>query len=166
MEAAKGGDEPAFEALVQAYSPLIFRLVFQMVPCREDTEDILQDTFYRFFRALPRLRTGEDPLPFLRTIAVRRTYTHLASHRRRHESLEELPENLPALAVEGIKVQVRDLYRWADGLPKARRLVFLLRELLGVPNAELARMMGIREVTVRRHAQLALEELRRAFGRG
>jgi RNA polymerase sigma-70 factor (ECF subfamily) len=164
MEAARAGDEPAFGELVRAYSPILFRLVFQMVPSREDAEDILQDTFYRFFRALPRLRPNEDPLPFLRTIAVRRTYSHLASHRRSHESLEELPDNLPALAVEGIQVQVRDLYLWAERLPRARRLVFLLREVLGIEDAELARLMGISQVTVRRHAQLAIVELRRTFG--
>ncbi len=164
IEAARAGDEQAFGELVRAYSPVLFRLVFQMVPSREDAEDILQDTFYRFFRALPRLRPNDDPLPFLRTIAVRRTYSHLSSHRHKHESLDDLPENLPALAVEGMQVEIRDLYRWARRLPRARRLVFLLREVLGVEDAELATMMGIREVTVRRHAQMALEELRRTFG--
>ncbi len=164
--AAKEGDEHAFARLVGKYSPILFRLVFQMVPSREDAEDILQETFYRFFRALPRLRSGDDPLPFLRTIAVRRTYSHLAAHKHKHDSLDDLPENLPALAVQGMQVEIRDLYRWAQKLPRARRLVFILREVLGVEDAELAALMGIREVTVRRHAQMALEELRRAFGGG
>lgn len=166
MEAARGGDASAFEALVALYHRPLFRLVFQMVPCREDTEDILQETFYRFYLALGRLRAGEDPLPFLRTVAVRRTYTFLSRHRRRHESLEDLPPDLPELSIEGRQLGVREVYLWAERLPEARRLVFLLREVLGVPDEEVARLMGIRQPTVRRHAQLALQDLKKAFGGG
>lgn len=164
LEAARRGDASAFEALVGAYHRPLFRLVFQMVPSREDAEDILQETFYRFYLALARLRVGEDPLPFLRTIAVRRTYTFLQRHRQRHESLEDLPQDLPELSIEGHTLGVRELYLWAQDLPEARRLVFLLREVLGVPDEEVARLMGIRQPTVRRHAQLALQDLKKAFG--
>ena len=166
IEAARRGDPSAFESLVRTYQRPLFRLVFQMVPSREDAEDILQETFYRFYLALGRLRVGEDPLPFLRTVAVRRTYTFLRRNRHRHESLEDLPENLPQLAIEGFQLGVRDVYLWAEGLPEARRLVFLLREVLGVEDAEVARLMGIRQPTVRRHAQLALQDLKKTFGRG
>lgn len=165
LEAARRGDASAFESLVGFYQRPLYRLVFQMVPSREDAEDILQDTFFRFYLALGRLRGGEDPLPFLRTVAVRRTYTFLRRHRLRHESLEDLPENLPQLAIDGVQLEVREIYRWAENLPEARRLVFLLREVLGVEDSEVARLMGIRQPTVRRHAQLALQDLRKAFGR-
>ncbi len=164
LEAAQRGDESAFAALVGEFHRPLFRLVFQMVPSREDAEDILQESFYRFYLALPRLRSGEDPLPFLRTIAVRRTYSHMARNRRRPLALADVPEDLPELAVEGLHVGVRDLYAWAARLPRARRLVFLLREVQGVPDAEVARLMGIREPTVRRHAQMALAALRETFG--
>jgi len=166
LEAARRGDASAFESLVGAYQRPVFRLVFQMVPSREDAEDILQETFFRFYLALGRLRPGEDPLPFLRTVAVRRTYTFLRHHRHRHESLEDLPENLPQLAVQGLQLDVKEIYRWAEGLPEARRLVFLLREVLGVEDAEVARLMGIRQPTVRRHAQLAFQDLKKTFGGG
>lgn len=164
IEEARGGDSAAFEALVHMYHRPLFRLVFQMVPCREDVEDILQETFYRFYLSLKRFRTGEDPLPFLRTVAVRRTYTHLTRHRRKLESLDDLPADLPELAIEGHHMGVRHLYEWAAKLPEARRVVFLLREVQGIPDAEIASLLGIKEPTVRRHAQLALQDLKRDFG--
>lgn len=162
---ARGGDEGAFAELMRAYYPRLFRVVFEMVPCREDTEEILQESFFRFYKSLGRLRDGENPFPFLRTIAVRRTYTHLRSRRVFTVSLEDLPENLPELAIEGATLGVPELYAWAAGLPPKRRLVFLLREVEGFETAEIASMMGLSEVTVRRHASLAAEEFRRKFGR-
>ncbi len=161
MERARKGDEQAFASLVDAcYGPL-FRLVYQMVPNRADTEDILQDTFFRFFQALRRVKPGQDPFPFLRTIAVRRTYTFLRRGHRGHVSLEDLPEGLPELAIQGHHYEVKTLYRWADTLPPAQRLVFLLRDVLGIGDAEIGRLMGIGEVTVRRHASLARQALER-----
>lgn len=162
---ARDGDEGAFAELMRAYYPRLYRIVFEMVPCREDAEEILQESFFRFYKSLGRLREGENPFPFLRTIAVRRTYTRIRSRKFSTVSLEDLPENLPELAIEGAALGVPELYRWAAGLPPKRRLVFLLREVEGFETAEIASMMGLREVTVRRHASLAAEEFRRKFGR-
>jgi len=164
VRAAKGGDDEAFARLVEVYYRPLFRLVFQMVPNRQDTEDILQDTYFRFYQALKRLTPEADPFPFLRTIAVRRTYTFLRRDRRSDLPLDDLPEDLPQLNVVGHTYEVRTLYRWAQALPPSQRLVFLLREVLGVGDAEIARLAGIREVTVRRHASLARQALERAFG--
>lgn len=162
---AREGDEGAFAQLMRAYYAPLFRVVFQMVPCREDVEEILQESFYRFYRSLGRLREGESPFPFLRTIAVRRTYTHLKARRVSTVSLEDLPESLPELSVVGVALGVADLYRWADSLPPKRRLVFLLREVEGLETAEIAGMMGLREPTVRRHASMAAQEFRDQFGK-
>jgi RNA polymerase sigma-70 factor, ECF subfamily len=164
LEAARREDQGAFTNLVNHYYAPLFRLVFQMLPCAQDVEEILQDTFFRFYKALGRIREGEDPFPFLRTVAVRRTYTFLKRHRAESAALQDLPDDLADLSVQGFSVSVDSLYRWASGLPAQRRLVFLLREVLGVEDAEIARLLDIREVTVRRHASLAKEQLEKDFG--
>lgn len=161
LEAAKGGSEEAFAGLLRAFYPALFRLVFQMVPCAQDVEDILQETFFRFHRSLGRLRRGEDPFPFLRTIAVRRTYTHMRRPRLREVSLDLLPEDLPELLVLGRTMDLQSIYGLIQGLPAKRRIVFVLREILGVEDSEIARQLSMREATVRRHAMLAREDLER-----
>jgi len=161
---AKAGGQDAFSMLVEAYYRPLFRLVFQMVPNRQDVEDILQETFFRFYKALRRVDPDRDPFPFLRTIAVRRTYSFLGTDRARAIPFEELPEDLPELAVLGHTLDVRTIYLWAQALPPAQRLVFLLREVLGVDDAEISRLTGIREVTVRRHASMARQAMERRFG--
>ena len=62
-----------------------------------------------------------------------------------------MPEDLPELAVLGHTLEVRTLYSWAQALPLPAAGLSL-REVLGVDDSGIARMTGIREVTVRRHA--------------
>lgn len=163
---AKAGKEEAFEHLVKAYYAPLFRLVFQMVPSAQDAEDILQETLYRFYRSLGHLREGEDPFPFLRTIAVRRTYTFLKRRGPESLSLEELPDDMPALSVQGHPLDLRTIYRWADTLSAQRRLVFLMRDVLGMGDPEIARLLSVSEVTVRRHGAMARQALEKLAAGG
>lgn len=162
---AREGSEEAFERLLRHYYRPLFRLVFQIVPVTEDAEEILQDAFFRFYRSLRRLRAGEDPYPFLKAIAVRRAYTHLR-RKRTLPAFEELPEGAADLRVEGTVLEPGLLFRWAWTLPPRRRVVFLLREVMGLPDGEVSALLGVSEVTVRRHASLAREAFRRALEEG
>lgn len=159
LREAQKGDEKAFEQLVNLCYNSLYRTVFQMVPNRADVEEILQETFYRFYLSLKKVRET-DPMPYLRQIAIRRTYTFLGK-RRAEVSFDEIPENIPELMIEGTPFELRSLYEFAAGLPPKRRMIFMLREILGYEDPEISRELGISEVTVRRHAQLAKEELRK-----
>jgi len=159
LREAQKGDEKAFEQLVKACYSSLYRTVFQMVPNGADVEEILQETFYRFFLSLKKVRET-DPTPYLRQIAIRRTYTFLGK-RRAEISLDDLPENVPELIIEGRGFDVRDLYGFSSKLPPKRRIIFLLREVLGFDDAEISRKLSISEMTVRRHAQMAKEEMRK-----
>lgn len=159
LREAQKGDEKAFEQLVNICYNSLYRTVFQMVPNRADVEEILQETFYRFYLSLKRVRET-DPTPYLRQIAVRRTYTFLGK-KRTEVSFDDIPENVPELVIEGRPFELRDLYEFASGLAPKRRMIFMLREILGYEDAEISRELGISEVTVRRHAQLAKDELRK-----
>jgi len=157
---AKRGDDEAFGLLLKALYKRTFTTIFEVVPCYEDVEEILQDSFYRFYRSLKKLREGEDPFYFLRRIAIRRAYTHL-KRSRRILSLDEIPEDLPQLTIAGIEMPVKSAYERAQKLPPKQRMVFLLREVLGISDGQIAEAMEITEITVRRHASLAREALLR-----
>lgn len=155
---AKKGDDEAFELLLKALYKRTFKTIFEIVPCYQDVEEILQDSFYRFYRSLRKLREGEDPYYFLRRIAIRRAYTHL-KRSRRAITFEEIPEDLPQLTISGRELPVRSVYELAWKLPPKQRMVFLLRDILGISDKKIAEAMGITETTVRRHASLARKAL-------
>src|SRR3972149_8203084 len=52
LDALKAGDRAEFARMVEAYSPLIFRLGLKMLTDQQDAEDVLQETFIKAFRYL------------------------------------------------------------------------------------------------------------------
>jgi len=156
LKKAKNGDDDAFGQLLKSLYRRAFITVFEIVPSYQDTEEILQDSFYRFYRSLKKLREDEDPFYFLRRIAIRRAYTHLKK-RRDQISLEDIPEDTPQLTVADRELSPKDAYRWARELAPKQRMVFILREIMGLQDSEIAAALGISETTVRRHASLAKE---------
>jgi RNA polymerase sigma-70 factor (ECF subfamily) len=68
---AKQGDKEAFELVyIELYTPL-YRFVLSRSRNVQTTQDICQDTFMRFYEALPRYEPDTHPLAYLFTIAKR-----------------------------------------------------------------------------------------------
>ncbi len=61
VERCRGGDEGAFQELVDAYKDLVFALIARTVQNRSRAEDLAQDVFLRIHRGLPYFR-GEARL--------------------------------------------------------------------------------------------------------
>ena len=53
---ARGGDYAAFEVLFERHRTLVYRFAYQMVPRRDDAEDIVQEAFVRAYQNLARYR--------------------------------------------------------------------------------------------------------------
>ena len=74
IEKAKGGDSHAFGVIYsELYTPL-YRYIYSKTHHREQTEDICQQVFLRFYEALPRYEYRENDgsiLAYLFTIAKR-----------------------------------------------------------------------------------------------
>lgn len=159
LERAKCGDEKAFEKIVELYTPLLYRLVYQITLNQADTEEIVQEAFYRFYLALKRLKE-RDPFPFLRKIALRRTYTFLKK-KKIEVSFEDLSEEEKEFPIDGFNYELKEIYDFANALPPKRRMVFILRDILGFEDEEIAKELKISQITIRRHSQIAKEELRK-----
>lgn len=162
IKLASLGDERSFEEIVKITSPTLFRLIYQIIPNYSDVEEILQETFYRFFISLKRVKEV-DPLPFLRKIAIRRAYTFLKK-RKMEVSFDEIEELESNFTIDGKSIELREIYEFAFKLSPKRRIVFILKDILGFEYEEIAKGLKISETTVRRHSQLAREELHRKKG--
>jgi RNA polymerase sigma-70 factor (ECF subfamily) len=53
---ARDGDFDAFELLFERHRTLVYRFAYQMVPRRDDAEDIVQEAFVRAYQHLDRYR--------------------------------------------------------------------------------------------------------------
>ena len=141
-----------FEARLADSSTLAFRVAYSVLRQRQDAEDVAQDAFVRAYRRFAQLRDRERFRPWL----VRMTF-RLAIDRRR----SDLRRNERELATSQIAGPPRPddaavsaeraarLWEAIDALPEKLRLVTVLAAIEGESMADIARLVGAPEGTIK-----------------
>ena len=136
------GSEPAFEVAFERHSPAILGFCRHMLGSQEEAEDAVQHTFAAAYSDLQRGGEREIALkPWLFTIARNRCLSLLRA-RREHASAE------PELVTTGLAEQVeqraelRQLLADLRELPDEQREALLLAEAGGLPQADIAAILG------------------------
>src|ERR1043165_1196525 len=80
---AAGGDEQAFRELVARHESAVARTVTAMLGPGDDADDVGQETFVRFFKALPRFRGDAEVRTYLTRIAMNLACDALTRRKRR-----------------------------------------------------------------------------------
>lgn len=73
------GDRDAFRVLVERHSRSLFHVAYRMCGNQQDTEEIVQETFLRAFKALPRFELRANFATWIYRIAVNRTLDFLSA---------------------------------------------------------------------------------------
>ena len=170
LDAAQRGDERAFAALVHRYYARALRFALNMGLPREDAEEVVQDSFVRVHRALPRFRAGAAFQPWLFRILANRCRSAHARARwwRRHDADEDAMNVLPAPG-EGADDALRRLdaerlhgamRRALDALPVEQREAFLLRHVEELDYHEMTRITGAGLSALKMRVKRACDTLR------
>jgi len=173
---AARGEESAYAALYQRTRPLVARLTAGFATLDADeVEDVIQETYVRAFKALPRLKEPGAFEAWLLSIARNRARTRLErkSHVRRldEETPDAEPETVPllpeALQVERDIAVVRQLIsELPEGEEKKTVQLFYLEGELSA--REIAEKLGVGKSAVtmrleRFRARIKRELLRRVL---
>lgn len=176
IRAAAGGDARAFDRLVQDKRELVVRTAYQVTGDLEDARDVAQKVFIRLWRILERYDRERRFDTWLYRITVNAAIDHLRARGPRG-AIQALPEDPSALGrLGGIREPEADraldlaelqraFLRLAAGLSPKQRAAFVLREIQGLETAEVARILGVRESTVRNHLHQARRVLRAGLER-
>ena len=78
---AAGGDETAFQTLVERHRSMVYRVAYQFAGNHYDAEDIAQDVFLKVYRSLDRFRQDAQLTSWLYRIVMNACIDH---RRRRH----------------------------------------------------------------------------------
>nr|WP_186001892.1 MULTISPECIES: sigma-70 family RNA polymerase sigma factor [Corallococcus] len=153
---ATRGETSAFNELYRRTRPLVARLVAGFGTLDADeVEDVLQESYVRAFRGLPRLKEAGAFTPWLLTIARNRARTRLERRtllRRLEEDLpdpapETVPPMPPALQVERDIAVVRQLIaELPEGEEKKTVQLFYIEGQLTA--REIAHQLGVGKSTV------------------
>jgi RNA polymerase sigma-70 factor (ECF subfamily) len=173
IQAARGGDDRAFNHLISHYQAAAQRLAQQILRTEEAAADAVQDALIKVHRALPRFQDGNFRSWLLR-IVTNTCYDYLRSQRRRATlSLDDLTEptgaEFPQLRAdeqqnpETLVTQqesLQFLMHSIESLPTWHRDVVLLVDVHGYDYTEAADMLGLPLGTVKSRLSRARSALR------
>jgi len=117
LEALKAGDKRAFAALVDAYSPRLYRLALRMLGDPLEAEDVLQDTFLKAFRNLQSFEGRSKMGTWLYRIASNEALMRL---RKRQPTIVSMDQDIETPDGSGLPSQFED---WCC-LPEGEFMLF------------------------------------------
>ncbi|MEN3026211.1 MAG: RNA polymerase sigma factor [Chlorobiota bacterium] len=154
--------ETAFRELYARHAPRIYGYCTRILGSRYDAQDILQETFVRFWQSAQQERTMTNVAAFLLRIARNLCLNFKRDNRPPvpfDEELYELPSPSPSAQTEQAELQTL-LQRAIDLLPLEYREALILREHMGMPYAQIAELVGASETAVKVRVFRAKEKLR------
>ncbi len=153
---ARAGNHAAFRTLVERYRKGVTAMAVGMLGPSSQVDDVVQETFIRFYQSLDRYRTDASVGTYLKRIAINQTLDILRRRKgllsrflSRDDEAITLPE--PALDENG-KMDERErnavVHQAIALLPEKQRAVVLLRMIDGCSTEETATTLGIAYGTV------------------
>ena len=162
-------DELALAELVARKSGPLVQTVTRIVGDAEEARDVVQVALFKLWESRGRYDPRFSPNTWIYRIATNLAIDHWRSRRSRDEGREPVRFHL-VRAAEGVdtsalgelkEAEVERIFReLALDLTEKQRLIFILREIEGLPSNEVAEIAGCEESTVRNHLFNARKILR------
>ena len=180
LQAYRAGDVRAFERLVARYEKPIWNFIRRFVSDAATAEDLLQEVFLRVVKSSDEWRGAAKFSTWLYTIARNLTVDHARRSVHRKAASLDAERNVGGDSPTTLYDRLASPDRKADelasdretkrrideavaALPADQREVFLMREVMEMPFAEIAAAVGASEPTVKSRMRYALEKLRAAL---
>jgi RNA polymerase sigma-70 factor (ECF subfamily) len=166
VNAAKGGDYDAFEALTVRYQDRVYRLALGMTKSPQDAEEVMEEAFLNIFRNIESFRGDSSPGSWIYRVAANAALMKLRTRRRKpllsiedsllaHADAERGNINAPGPWARQPDEKLLDkelgdyITRAIEQLPEKYRMVLLLRDVEEQSNEEVARPRGLTVPTVK-----------------
>lgn len=177
IEALRAGDREAFAAVVDEYSPKLYRLALRMMGDPLEAEDVLQDGFLKAFDAIDSFEGRSSISTWLYRIISNEALMRLRKKKPelisvdapiRTDDGDEIPRRLEdwcCLPEEEFMTAeaMGQLDRAMDELTPALKTAFVLRDLQGLSTAEAADTLEISEAALKTRLSRARLQLREAL---
>ncbi len=171
---AQGGDTRAFDELVSRYQDKVYRLSYKILRHEDDAAESLQDAFLSAYRGLKNFKSESTFSTWLYRIATNASLMKYRKRRDHHISLEQsqsanedaetlqLPDWSTQPVTELLNAETREVMEEGiQRLPEELRTVFVLRDVEGLSNAEVAEILELTVAAVKsrlHRARIALRE--------
>lgn len=151
------GCQASFEELMKRYETKVHNLAMRLTKNQEDAEEVLQDVFITVYRKVSGFEGKSKFSSWLYRITVNAAFMKLRKRKQDHSvSLEDMLPQLQNQAIaQPTAFGARADYRAFNGeirealegaitkLPDEYRAVFILRDVDGLSNKEVGRILGL-----------------------
>jgi len=167
VERLQRHDERAFNELVEAYSPRVYRLVARMLGRREDAEDMTQEVFVQVFKGIGQFRGDSKLGTWIYRVAINLCKNRSKYLSRRHDDKQDAFDavadheplhqakgvtsgqiNRPDQMVEGMQIEAI-MRRCIAELDPDFREALILRDVENLSYEEIIEITGVAEGTVK-----------------
>lgn len=157
VETIRSGDPDAFETLVRRKTQKVYALCYRVIGNPEDARDISQLVFIKLWENL-----GKYDSTYAFDTWLYRMVTNVAIDfmRNRQSRDNAVNSNLRLVKTstdpeQGVIVQRKEVESIFNDISSAlspkQKTIFIMREMDDLPSAEIAKVLGCRESTVRNH---------------
>ena len=178
LERARKGDAAAFDILIRRHDKHLYRIARSVLAEDQEAEDAVQESYIRAFTGLGDFRGTAS----LRTWLTRIVLNEAIRRRRRRRPMVDLDalhaaQERMRRPIHSLTARDRDpesaaaqsqiqkvLEKAIDSLPAAFRVVFVMRDVEEFSTADTAKLLGIREETVKTRLHRARRMLRESLG--
>ena len=167
VERVRGGDDDAFRLLVERHSRSIYRTAYRITSNSADSDDVVQETFLRAYRALASFDARASFTTWLHRIGVNCSLDLIDSRKRRDAKIEATNDlgdlashdASPERVVLGAQMQ-RAIAAALKTMSGNERTAFVLRHFEGVPLEEIGQILGIKTNATKNTIFRAVTKLR------
>ena len=150
--------EAWFREIYDLYADNVYRLCFSYMKNVMDAEDVMQDTFVKYYRQMPSIQKKEEAKAWLLVAASNECKNLLKHWWRKHQDITDYAE------IIGKEDEKRiELFDVLMRLPVKYKTVVYLYYYEGYNSRQISEMLGKPESTVRTHLKKAKEILKKSL---
>lgn len=172
----QAGNGEAFEELVRRYERKVYNIAYRLMGNERDASEVLQDAFLRAYRFLPKFQFKSSFFTWLYRIATNVSLTKL----RKREKVQLVSIDEPGTGDGDMPLEIPDyrynpekmmkqrelreaLQKAVDNLPPDYRSVVVLRDLEGLSNEEVSKVLNLSVAAVKSRLHRGRLELRKVL---
>ena len=161
VKECKNGNVQAFESLVKLHEKRLYHFIQEIVKNDEDARDIMQDSFFKAWKSIKKLKEETKFGPWLYKIARNMSIDYLRRRNRMQEILGQKVQKNSSTAIE-FELSLQNALTSLSG---TQRTALVLKKIEGLSLKEISKIMKISEGTIGWQIFSAKQKLKRIFGR-
>lgn len=162
---AMRGDAVAFEALVNLYYEVMFKMAYKWCGNQRDAEDITQEACIKLARGISSYKGGSKFTSWLYVLVINTAKDWYKSQNRHPEGTELLDTLAAQENDEDKKLYASQVLAEVHKLPEAEKESLLMVIGQGMSHKEAAKLSGVKESTISWRIHEARKKLNTIFGK-